>query len=68
MDKDTTELVSFLRSRVKAHSDALESFKKNIGADSWALSMERADRAFESATRHEVYSKEAQARHHGRAA
>jgi hypothetical protein len=54
-DKDTTELITFLGKRVGDLTKTLNNFKKGIGTEDWALSMERSHGAFEAAARHSVF-------------
>lgn len=56
VDKDATELIAFLTKRVADLAKILSDFKKGIGAEDWALSMERSHGAFEAAARHSVFS------------
>jgi len=55
--KEATELVTHLRKRVKSLTETLNIFKKGLGAEDWALSMERSHYAFEAAARRCVFSR-----------
>lgn len=56
-DTNRTELIKFLDRRCVDLNNTLNDFKKGIGTEDWALSMERSHYAFEAAARHSVFTR-----------
>lgn len=55
--KEKAELIAHFRARVLVLTNTLENFKKNVGGDSWSLSMERSYHVFQAAARVDIFNK-----------